>query len=114
MAADRIMLWQDGNRPTNEEVRMLLEDFSSGVGTITFDGNRWYWALPGAPSEPLKRIAPDVFGRLQDLLHEERWIEFIVCDDHGDVITRHQDPFVRALADGLAATIVRGWKARIE
>ena len=116
MAQDRMLYWkQDGKKPTREDIQCLLEDFANGVGTITTVDDQWYWSLPGTSSFHLKRLVDaDIAQTRKVALRDRRWIEVYVDETHGDVMTRNQDAFTSALADGLAATITLHWDADYE
>src|ERR1019366_9963794 len=104
-------------KPTDEQLRQVVEDFFNGVGEISDNYSRkherpwWIVLLPGTPSNPLKRIFPEVFEH-QPPGGKERWLEVVVDDGSVDVLTRQADDFTNALADGLAEVLCRGWSGR--
>jgi hypothetical protein len=112
MALDRFITWQD-EKPTDEQLLFVLEDFLGGVGEITNDPTKeghpwWTIKLPGTPTHPLRRA----FNIEGPMLHEERWFEVYVADDHIDVMTRLGDAFTNALADKFAEVVCRAWRAK--
>ena len=116
MALDRFVRWRLG-KPTDVELRMIIEDYVRGVGTLEDkpqkNGRPWFFiTLPGKPSHPLTRIS-DVSKRPPPP-DKERWFEVFVDDDSVDVMTRQSDEFTGVVADGLGTLLARFYKAEIE
>lgn len=113
MSQDRIVRWVDGEKPTPEQVKFVLEDFFNGQATITWDKNRYMVCLPGSCKHPLLRISP-LFTEGHAPEHRLRWLE--VWEDKErtclDVMTRLQDEYVNALAEGLIEVFRRFWQAQ--
>ncbi len=123
MALDRFVYWKD-ERPTDEQLKMIVEDFFGGAGTLgdnymKADGRPWWIvSLPGAPSHPLRRA----FGLGKDMptvteenderdpVGKERWIEVYVAANYIDVMTRQMDHYTHCLAEGLANILCKAFK----
>lgn len=111
MATDRFVRWEGGRRPTAEQLFQVLKDYIGSAGTVEWKEDRWYVSFPGPTSHPLKTLAPKPQF---DSLQAERWIEVCLAPDNMDVITRGQDAFVRAVADGFADFCASLWDGRFE
>lgn len=118
MAQDRYIYW-DTRKPTYDQLKMLTADYldKAGVvvagvstdelGVLLVSFGRPIDALADSSSEALKRM-PDVSdGVKQDLLNKpHREFEIWIHKDCVNILTREQDEFVCAVADGLVKTIV--------
>jgi len=115
MAADRFVLWKS-EKPTQEEIQFVLEDFLGEVATeIRWDTDRFFVTLVGKYSHPLKRVVTSPIAR-RDI--EPGWdgrhLEVIVGKADLDVLTRRQDEFTMRVADGLADVFARFWAGELE
>jgi hypothetical protein len=105
MARDRVVCWKE-KPPTQEDLQALLEKFFSGLTmSVTWDRDRFFVVLLGAPS-----YCSGVGAQ------KERWIEVWPSKDGTCcyVMTRMQDEATNVLADGLAGLIARRWEGRLE
>jgi hypothetical protein len=111
MSRDLVICWH-GQAPAKHEVQRVLENFFAGVQADPVqwrqDRNRWFIHLPGKPSPALRGLAACAACR-----DDERWIEVWPGPTYLDVITRQQDEFTNALAEGLARLLARWFKGRI-
>lgn len=82
--------------------------YLGGAGDVrlTNDLDRVIVTLAGKPSWVVSEAAHDD--------HAKRWFEIYADDNHIDVITRRQDDYTNAIADGFFETIVRCWKMKRE
>ncbi len=120
MGLDRFVLFKD-EKPTLEELKLILEDYLGGLGTIDYQEGCWFVTFPGKPSFPFKRSHPD-YAWAGASLHDERWFEVHVCSldqkpeenmgPNVDIITRFQDELVGNIADGFANLLRRFYKAK--
>jgi len=120
MGLDRFVLFQN-EKPTLEELKLILEDYLGGLGNIDYQEGCWFVTFPGKPSFPFKRSHPD-HAWAGASLHDERWFEVYVGSldqEHGenmgpnvDIITRFQDELVGNIADGFAKLLRRFYKAK--
>lgn len=111
---DRVVRWKE-QRPTAEQLQLLLEDFFNGAAELRWDQDRWFCALPGKPCEPFKRLRDDVVTRDSQMgMDITRWIEVWLSDESVYVMTRHADRFTNALAEELANLLAWGWKGERE
>lgn len=116
MALDRVVRWKD-QKPTNDQILILLEDFFGGAAAIVWseDLRRWICTLPGSSSEPFRRLRDDVVTRgSQAGMQSSRIIEVVPQDDNVDVITRFVDRFTNALTEELAVLLAWGWQGERE
>jgi hypothetical protein len=118
MPVDR-MIFYESPGPTREQVHQVLLDFLGGVGeagvglggesAVKWDHDRFYVRLPGRNTWALRRIFPDSPRALYT--HPERWIEVWMSDGAApgviDVMTREQDYFTMALAEGIAVVLAK-------
>lgn len=103
MATDRIWAWgaPEGEAPDLDDVYEALLDY--------FHVEACWERLSRGPH----RIFVTLSGynqRFADEPPEERFIEIYVDDDHLDVITRMQDDYTCAVADGFYKHIARRWQ----
>jgi hypothetical protein len=135
MALDRFVYWQT-ERPTREQLELVLEDFIGGAGSVKWDTDRFFVMLKGKQSEAFRRCerasetqrlyAQEVYNEMR-----ERWIEVWMRDepmeleakdgdpahsDHGcvDVMTRSADDFTNGVAARLAEVLARFWDGKVE
>ena len=114
MAHDRFVKFSPENQPSREQLLEIVTNFLGGCGQILEDNyRRWTIDLPGVPTSPFKGLPG---ARPQT--YENRWIEVILSwEDKAlvvDVLTRQQDDFTNALADRLAALLVRYYQAELD
>jgi len=105
MAADRVVDWSENRSrmPNGDQLLMLLEDYLGGSGKIAWEMNGFLsCTLIGAGSNAQRRWPG--FNRME--YPEVRWFEVWPAEDSIDVITRVQDDFTRAVADGLVKLLV--------
>lgn len=105
MALDRFVTWHK-ERPTQRQIETALRRFVGGAATIKFSESRYHVKLPGTPTYVFASTQPQ---------QKERWIEVYVDKDgnYVDIITRSQDEFTNALAEGFADSIARHWGATL-
>lgn len=121
MGFDRFVNWTT-TTPTFEEIRWVLEDYLGEAGIVTFEADadvpkEWLWiTLRGAPSYPLKRVAPEHahVAAFAEMMHDPRTFEIFVGEDHISVITRMSDEYTKVVAEGFANLAARWWKGRRE
>ena len=106
MALDRFVYWTT-QRPTAEEIGILLEDYLTDAGKVEIQDGRYFATLVGRASNPFKRIAgahsPEAY---------ERFFEVYVGIDCIDVITRQQDEFTNNVAKGFQELCLRFYDAK--
>mgnify|MGYP001566013431 CR=1 FL=1 len=89
----------------------FLEDFIGSQSAVQWQDDRYFVAIHGPPSDALRRVAKrNVVG----LYTPDRWIEVWFGKGTIYVITRRQDQFTSAIAEGIAAGIAGFWKGRRE
>lgn len=123
MSFDRIIDFEQADKaaPGRDELGAVIEDYlGRAARRVYWDRDRWFAVLIGLKSWPLRRA----YARYSKVLttsaraHEieaepERWIE-VWADKHTvDVLTRRQDEFTMAVADGLAALIARYYGGKL-
>lgn len=115
MALDRFVYWES-ERPTQEEVGQVCEDYVKGLGAVEWNDpqSRFYIHLTGAYSCPQDRAKGGRFARpAPEPGFEGRYIEVWIGEDCLDIMTRHQDDVTNAIAEGLAKFFARFWKGRL-
>jgi len=123
VAFDRFVRWQ-AKRPTDKELRHLLEDYLGGMGKIKNKSQKkskrpWFFVtLPGRPSFPFRRM-PEIKGTSREAYlkdFNERWFEVYVDDKNKyvDVMTRQGDELTGVIAQGFAELLTRYFKAKLE
>ncbi len=112
MANDRFVYVEGLDHDTLERT---LVAYVGGAAAVEWNENqgRWYVTLPSAYSDPFRRIDPED--------PQERWIEVYdglhsgpddtdeMGGPHIDVITRHADSLVNAIAGGFANLVSHRW-----
>jgi hypothetical protein len=118
MASDVFVHWTTDDRPSREQVEMVIRDFFGDAATeIHWDANRFFVTLVGKWSRALARVVNEDAREMLAALAPEsggRYLEVFIHEDAVDIITRHQDDFTHACQAGLAAVFARRWKGRIE
>lgn len=119
MGLDRFVLFK-GEKPTLEQLRLILEDYLGGLGTIDYQDGCWFVSFPGKPSFPFKRSHPD-YAYMGGGLNNERWFEVYIgsldqekgenMGPNVDIITRMQDELTNNIAAGFAKLLRRFYKA---
>lgn len=112
MSADRFVLFASGfAHPSVTDLDSLLADYVGSAARVEFHVDRFIVTFPGECSAALRRVG----GRDFYTERQERWLEVVLDRETGtvDVLTRRQDEYVGAVADGLAALIARHWDGRI-
>lgn len=117
MSLDRIITWVQRKPESPSEIANFLTRYM-GAAETKFDYSHgedincvWTVSLPGVGTDPfshLRRAGEE--GPFQ----KDRWFEVHLSDDNMDVITRSQDPFVNAIADGFADLICRWYDGERE
>lgn len=122
MSCDRFIYFGFKSMPSEQDVQHVIEDYlGDALVGIDWGGKRWTARIDGNKSWPLRRVLA-VSSDRERVLHdtaelestEERWIEVFIGDDNIDVITRRQDEYTMAVADGLAKLMARFWRGRLE
>ncbi len=113
MATDRIVTWKEGETlPSSSAVGVLLKDYlGEAAKEVFFEPNqsRWYAEL-GKTSNPYANL-PNPHDIHCD---SARRIEVYVDHEHVDVMTRAQDPFTSAVAQGFAELVSWTWGGDLE
>lgn len=113
MAHDRFVYWRK-ERPTREQLQMVLEDYVLRLGVVEWETDRFFVTLPGKCRHPLTRVTD---RRAVEAMNEgprERWFEVYVGEDHIDVITRLMDQVTEDIARGFAVVVARFWDGKLE
>lgn len=110
MAADIFVQFKNKNVPPKDDIQKVLEDFLGEAGKVEWDKDRFYATLQGKPSWAFKRV----FKRVSACRDDERWFEVWIGDDCLDIITRQQDHYTNALADGFAKLAANFWDGKVE
>lgn len=119
MALDRFVRWKNPeDKPTSEQIRILLEDYLGDETWVEFDRPDWFIAnLPGKRSYPLRRTAPDltISQAWEESEVKERWFE-VCCihEDAVDVMTRQADEYTNNVAKGFAELVARWFHGELE
>jgi hypothetical protein len=95
-----MFVYFDRRMPGLATVGDSLKDYVSDCGDVAWSHDRWIAHLPGA-SEDTSIHRPN------------RWIEAYVGPDYVDVMTREQDEFVNAVAEGFVRRLARRFDGRI-
>lgn len=100
MFAD-LVVWKKAVRPTFEQLRVYVEGYMSGLGSITVIGEKIVVSLPGTPSVLFydsKVFEQDIGGVTA------REIEIVYKGSDGLLVQRQvQDSLTRAVAAGLSS-----------
>ena len=99
MPTDRFVTFPEGKYPTRAAVGKALRAYVGEAATVEWwpQCGRWGVTFASKPTRPAQAFTKrDVSCTLQD----ERWFEVFVARDQFDVMTRSQDDFVCAVADG--------------
>jgi hypothetical protein len=104
MSQDRFIKYKENPKP--EDVGKALEGYLNGAATVTWEGDRWFVFFPQKPSNPIRDLNPSFYF----VREGDRWFE-VVCNPRCsfDVLTRQQDEFVNAVAEGFAEFCARYW-----
>lgn len=120
MAADRFIHLPDHDPvtfPTALE-RVVRDFFGQGATSIRWEGDRWFVTLPGKPSDALASTPYRHYVR-----EDTRWIEVWYDDARDlaagepfsiDVMTRSQDQYTNALAEGLTQCLTTAFQGERE
>jgi hypothetical protein len=110
MSLDRIIHWVQRKPQDPSEIANFLTRYM-GAAEAKFEFSPgedincvWTVSLPGVGTDPfshLRRAGDE--GPFQ----KDRWFEVHLSDDNMDVLTRTQDPFVNAIAEGFADLVCR-------
>lgn len=105
MATDRFIYWESkGLHPTYDEIELAVKNYVNLPDSVTKEGNFLFIALPGNASFNDRFTPPD----------NVRWFEVFYDKDYVDVMTRLQDEFTSAVADGFARAIARRWSGKLQ
>ena len=105
-------IYFEAKTPTTKEVERILYNFVGGAGELERSDDRWLITLPGRCSATFEGI-DGAYPLLP--ARDERWIEVIFRGGKSlDVLTRQQDDFTCALADGLAQAFARFYQGELE
>lgn len=111
MALDRFV--RCPTYPSRAAIGKALRAYVGDAATVAWwpESGRWGVTFASRPTTPRQAFTTrDVSAGL----HEERWFEVFVSRDQLDVMTRSQDEFVSAVADGFAEFCARQWKGEVE
>lgn len=110
MSLDRFIYWRE-KKPTSVEIANFLTNYMGSAQKdfkydYTLGQHCWTVGVPGVGCNPLCRLAGT-----EDASQGERWFEVYLTDDSLDVLTRMQDQFTNAIAEGFAEMIARWYEA---
>jgi len=122
MATDRFVHFTN-TKPTKDNVQHMLEDFVSDAGTVRWDESqgRFYVDLPGKHRWALARLFPcSVRARAEEeKKNDSRQFEVFLHTDYMrttigsiDVMTRSQDQFVNAIAQGVVLMFTQAFDGK--
>lgn len=119
MASDRMIHWKREDMPTQAQVETALRNYVGEGGVVEWRADRYYVTLPGNQSPALRGhagLTPAKAAYFEEIVAEKRERGFEVWRDETtvDVITREQDDFVRALAEGFAQVMTYGYRGSRE
>lgn len=119
MACDRFVYWKTKDKPSREQIQLVLEDYVRDLAkSVEWDekGSRFFVALPGMCSNPAARVTESdtIRGMAAEDRMNERWFEVYVGDDNIDVITRHGDWITNAIATEFARICAQFWNGKLE
>ena len=89
--------------PNRDQLLMLLEDYLGAAGKISWDSRGFVSCTLLGTGSNAQRRWPSL-NRME--YPEVRWFEVWPAETTIDVITRVQDDFTRAVADGLVKVLV--------
>lgn len=117
MAQDRFINFNE-RRPSRAETESVLRHFIGDAGVVVWDAeqSRFMIHLVGSGSFPFIEIAgvPE-WSRTHAQYHPDgRWIEVMYTDTQFDVLTRQQDEYTNAVADGIARAFARFWNGHVD
>lgn len=113
MAQDRFVYWGKTKKPTNKQVEIVCTCyFGSGASDIQVSPKekRITITLFGEISHPLRLIKGAMPWPPSEYI--TRYIEVYIDTKYVDIITRQQDEYTNALAEGLADIFARFWEGR--
>lgn len=111
MASDRFIYWREKRPKSAIEIASLITGYMGAAQTDvshTESNGQHHWiiSIPGVGCNPLCS-----FSGIEDTSQKERWFEVFLTDESLDVLTRMQDPFTNAIAEGFAEMITRWYEA---
>lgn len=110
MPTDRVIHWQE-QCPTEVEIEDALCRYVNASGRIEKPADRFMVTLIGGSKNPFPRaVDAEIFAPP----FEVRMFEVYVDAKYVNVMTRQQDEFTSAVAEGFAAAIARKWNGRRE
>ena len=116
MACDRFIYWGE-TRPTPKQIQQVLEDYVGTVGKVENTTRGLFCTFQGIPASALRRVAPELgFSHEEgsEMFVQTCWFEVCVGANSIDIITRSQNEFTNAAAEGIAALSARVWNGRRE
>lgn len=113
MPTDRFVAFPAGKYPPVGDVGKALRAYIGEAGVVEWWPGSWRWGVT-FPSEPTLPAQAFTQRDISCALAQRRAFEVFVNDDQFDVMTRSQDDFVCAVADGFVAFAVRQWKGTAE
>ncbi len=109
MALDRFITFK-GKKPPKADLLVLCNNYLGGTGKVEVSEDRVTLTLPGKGRSAFAGIVE----AYQEHPHADRWIEVVYGSGTFDVLTRNQDNFTNAVADGLAQDIARFWEGSLQ
>ena len=118
MAADIFIYFEKGRKPSKNDIKKTLEDYTDGLATkVIWKTDRFFVRLPGLCRHPLVRVLPksSPAGKSFEQEPRERWIEvWMGKDGTVDVMTRQADALTNNIATGYAKIVAKYWDGRLE
>jgi hypothetical protein len=121
MANDTFVYFKRGRNPTQEEIGLVLDDYTLHLATSPprWEKDRFFVDLHGTCRHPFARVLPPEDAHLWKQFEEEprpRWIEVWIGDEGKtiDVMTRNSDAVTNDIARGFAARIAMYWDGDVE
>lgn len=123
MAYDRFITWEPGAEvPSQEEIEKALRRYVYDGGIVWVEGSRLFVTLPGEPRYVFREWADDEEWALGGTRRGKRGFEVDYSANeededgpygrHIDIMTRQQDEFTTAVADGFERLVVFRWKGK--
>lgn len=113
MATDRFVCFPANQYPSVDDVGKALRAYVGEAAVVEWWANCGRWGVTFA-SKPTRPAQAFTDADISCTLADERWFEVFVNATQFDVMTRSQDDFVCAVADGFVRFAARQWKGTVE